>query len=156
LRIVYILRKPLSEGSITSNVLRHGTGAINIDACRISSSGDMEDGVEPGSEEVGGRPQPSGKWPRNVVMSHSPGCRLTGTRVEEGYIINRFKDGAKPFGGGAGHAFESTRVPNLLQESWECQPGCLVGTLERESRDGSSGGAPSFYKQVGSGTTRGE
>ncbi len=30
-----LARKPLSEKSIADNVIKHGTGAINIDACRI-------------------------------------------------------------------------------------------------------------------------
>ena len=30
-----LARKPLSEKSIANNVIKHGTGAINIDACRI-------------------------------------------------------------------------------------------------------------------------
>ena len=31
-------RKPLSEKSIVDNVLKHGTGAINIDGCRIEGN----------------------------------------------------------------------------------------------------------------------
>jgi site-specific DNA-methyltransferase (adenine-specific) len=30
-----LARKPLSEKSVADNVMKHGTGAINIDACRI-------------------------------------------------------------------------------------------------------------------------
>jgi len=30
-----LVRKPISESTIAQNVLKHGTGAINIDACRI-------------------------------------------------------------------------------------------------------------------------
>lgn len=33
--MIYLARKPLSEGNIAKNILKHGTGAINIDACRI-------------------------------------------------------------------------------------------------------------------------
>ena len=32
---ILMVRKPLSEGTIVDNVLRWGTGAINVDACRI-------------------------------------------------------------------------------------------------------------------------
>ena len=36
-------RKPLAEGTIAANVLAHGTGALNIDDCRIgTSAGDQE------------------------------------------------------------------------------------------------------------------
>lgn len=190
MRVVHLLRKPISEKTITENVLKHGTGAINVDACRTSNPNNLRDEEESGGEgeklsgpeknqEAGGQVQPSGRWPPNVVMSHSPGCRVTGVKTEEGYTINRFEDGVKPFGGGADHAFESTKVPDLVHESWECQPGCLVESVDRKfgtknsgvmtgMRKGwglhgihgesgkaqavcyaDSGGVSKFYKQVG-------
>lgn len=36
---ILLARKPLSEKSVARNVLRHGTGGINIDACRIGDEG---------------------------------------------------------------------------------------------------------------------
>ena len=35
--LIYIGRKPLSERNIAENVLKHGSGALNIDACRIKT-----------------------------------------------------------------------------------------------------------------------
>ena len=35
MKIVHILRKPLSEGSVADNVLKHGCGGLNIDGTRI-------------------------------------------------------------------------------------------------------------------------
>ena len=32
---IVLARKPISENNITSNVLKHGTGGINIDGCRV-------------------------------------------------------------------------------------------------------------------------
>ena len=37
---IVMARKPLSEKSIVDNVLKHGTGGINIDGCRISLEGE--------------------------------------------------------------------------------------------------------------------
>jgi site-specific DNA-methyltransferase (adenine-specific) len=34
---ICMARKPLSEGTVAANVLRWGTGAINIDGCRVAS-----------------------------------------------------------------------------------------------------------------------
>ena len=34
---IVLARKPLSEGTVAANVLRWGTGAININACRVSA-----------------------------------------------------------------------------------------------------------------------
>ena len=33
---VIVARKPLAEKTVARNVLAHGTGAINVDACRIA------------------------------------------------------------------------------------------------------------------------
>ena len=33
---IVLARKPLSEGTVATNVLRHGTGALNIDAGRVA------------------------------------------------------------------------------------------------------------------------
>lgn len=38
---IVLARKPLSEPTVAANVLRWGTGAINVDGCRIPSSGDV-------------------------------------------------------------------------------------------------------------------
>jgi protein-L-isoaspartate O-methyltransferase len=35
--IAVLARKPLGEGTVARNVLRHGTGAINVDGCRVSA-----------------------------------------------------------------------------------------------------------------------
>ncbi len=39
---VVLARAPLGEGTITENVLEHGTGALNIDACRIPTNDDWD------------------------------------------------------------------------------------------------------------------
>src|SRR5699024_5158555 len=35
---VVLARKPLAEKTVARNVLAHGTGAINVDACRIGTT----------------------------------------------------------------------------------------------------------------------
>jgi hypothetical protein len=39
-----LCRKPLSEKNVAANVLKWGTGAINIDGCRVGTSADMSRG----------------------------------------------------------------------------------------------------------------
>ncbi len=38
---ILLARKPLSERTVADNVLKHGTGALNIDATRISTEGEI-------------------------------------------------------------------------------------------------------------------
>jgi site-specific DNA-methyltransferase (adenine-specific) len=85
-----LARKPLSEKSVADNVMKHGTGAINIDGCRIEGqSEDTErkkvvrkarstDGVwtddnsgmkSEGSEYADADPR--GRWPSNIMHDGS-------------------------------------------------------------------------------------
>jgi site-specific DNA-methyltransferase (adenine-specific) len=92
---VLVFVKPLSEKTIAANVLKHGTGVIHIDATRVrhSSKADFEDhkkqveavqkrgGVRgnswKNSSDLSGANDVSllGRWPPDVVFTHSPGCR---------------------------------------------------------------------------------
>lgn len=79
--VVIVSRKPLSESTVAKNVLVHGTGGINVDACRINP-GDFVQGGGNGdahkSGSYGGLPNGSrpiveshtkGRWPANFVLS---------------------------------------------------------------------------------------
>lgn len=52
-----LFRKPL-VGTVAENVMAHGTGALNIDGCRVETTG--RDFV-----------QPHGRWPANVITDGS-------------------------------------------------------------------------------------
>ncbi len=86
---IVLARKPLI-GTIVENVLEHGTGAINIDACRVETEDggrpkrevhDLRDDVEYHGNALAGRVDGSlrsskavgttdqGRWPANVVHS---------------------------------------------------------------------------------------
>ena len=91
MRVIHVLRKPCSEGTVASNVLRHGTGAINVDGCRVggvpSPSVERRKHKAPGLS-VGGTgwvtpPRPAsyneqrhgetlGRWPANVLLTEGP------------------------------------------------------------------------------------
>ena len=81
MRIVTISRKPCSEGGTTTNVVRHGCGALNIDGTRIqfTDAPDLErrqpnfdnmgyQGMKAPSESVA-LYKPGGRWPANVVVT---------------------------------------------------------------------------------------
>ena len=115
--VVHLIRKPLSEGNVASNVLKWGCGALNIDGTRLGfqSEADKASAV-PGSmpkasESIGTfqtrdrtseRPQdrqnPGGRWPANLILEHQEGCshagtrRVPGTKPRPGGKGSRFKD----------------------------------------------------------------
>src|SRR5699024_2143714 len=76
---IVLARKPLAEKTVARNVLAHGTGAINIDACRIGTDEDtsrapsvVQDTSAPFGTGIamGGRGHSSGRWPANVLLDH--------------------------------------------------------------------------------------
>lgn len=77
--------------------------------------------------------QPAGRWPSNTVFSHSDLCVRVGSREGKSYVINRFTDGAEPFGGGAGHTFETTKQPVSEEDVYACVPGCPIRELDRQT-----------------------
>jgi DNA modification methylase len=100
---ICLARKPLSEKSIAANVLRWGTGAINVDGCRIEGeSTERTNRAEMGyhggnlaAEYQTG--SPLGRWPANLVHdgsdevvagfpAESGGARVAGAGSKSGGI----------------------------------------------------------------------
>ena len=86
---IVLARKPLGEKSVAANVLAYGTGAINVDACRVVGgdldgaarvhSGAIYDGVHEGYQRPGRsnythktdwKADSQGRWPANVCLSY--------------------------------------------------------------------------------------
>lgn len=83
---IVVARKPL-VGTVAANVLQHGTGALNIDGCRVgvtdadyarNCSGDRgHDGTRKADQEgatnihAGGGKASAGRWPANVITDGS-------------------------------------------------------------------------------------
>jgi DNA modification methylase len=80
---IIVARKPL-QGTVSANVQRWGTGALNIDACRIDTNGETWAGNEKNAHtEYSGKvfgtfatqyakpSNPGGRWPANVVLDES-------------------------------------------------------------------------------------
>jgi site-specific DNA-methyltransferase (adenine-specific) len=91
---VCLARKPLN-GTVAANFQGHGTGALNIDGCRIAVSpedfaelsagveairargGSMENSWKNSSDLSGANPSsPLGRWPANVVMDEEAAALL--------------------------------------------------------------------------------
>ncbi len=91
---IIMARKPLT-GTVAANVQEHGTGAINVDVCRIEASGRPHrvchgearpsgiygDGAA-GSHAEGVTNE--GRWPANVVLDEEAGAMLDAMTGEVG------------------------------------------------------------------------
>jgi len=104
---ILMARKPL-EGTVAANLLKHGTGAINVDGCRIGAEvTSRRNTAEMGYH--GGNLAPSyatgstqGRWPANFMHDGSP-------EVLAGFPD---RDGATSFSRPASYAATSYQVGN--------------------------------------------
>lgn len=78
---ICLARKPISEKTVASNVLKHGTGAMNIDESRIGTDDKLvrpeisrTDNIAYGKGlGVGVQDEPQGRWPANVIFDEEAG-----------------------------------------------------------------------------------
>ncbi len=85
---VVLARKPL-VGTVAANVQAYGTGALNVDACRVGDEPRVNPPAanKPGGSSLNlsvvGMPATAtatatdGRWPPNTVFTHSVGCGAT-------------------------------------------------------------------------------
>lgn len=108
---VHLFRVPLEESTIVKQVLKTGTGSLNIRACRVGTE-EIKTSVIVRTnnrwQERGGYYTPGrvfyghahvGRWPSNLLLIHAPGCLtkcsdacpipLLGT---QGQFFPQFKD----------------------------------------------------------------
>jgi len=170
MKVIHLLRKPCSEGTVAANVLRWGTGAMNIDATRVgfvSEADEAESKTKNQHADFGSAPvtgnvaysdysmvapknyNPPGRWPANLVLQHLDGCRQVGMQS------STFGGGAKASSGfvngyeGDGFVAKTTTVP-----VWACAAGCPVAALDAQggvtkSTGGRIGNAQGVYTNQG-------
>jgi len=120
---IVVARKPL-VGTVAANVLQHGTGALNIDACRIDMGAEYDPTKVQRQQNSGGAIEgafgaaaligkeiptykPGGRWPANVVLDESQAAELdrqSGNRKSSGIyagdgVERSSKEWATDFGG---------------------------------------------------------
>lgn len=150
---IVLARKPLEKGlSIAENVLKWGTGGINIDGCRIGiDKNDKNHRHNPskGNEGensifgIGGHNRnlnPQGRFPANVIFSHHEDCVCNVTKEVKGDTGEKSLKSANQFfthnkntklganAGGLGDANGNETV-----ENWTCVDGCPIKELDQQS-----------------------
>lgn len=125
---IVLARKPL-DGTVANNVLQHGTGALNINACRVATDDAFGGGAKAtsgfvkGYENDGWTPGSSlGRWPANLIHDGSD------------EVLQLFPDTGKSTGGRIGKKTMNT-VTNVPAGQYEAgDPGY-----------GDSGSAARFF-----------
>lgn len=113
---IILARKPITQ-TVAKNVLEHGTGAINIDACRIGndiiSTHNAPKGTFAGGElnrgsDTESYSDHSGRWPANIMFDEEAGKLLdeqTDGKVGGGHWSKTKVTGFGEFGGGKSEYF---------------------------------------------------
>ena len=154
MRVIHVLRKPLSESTVAANTLKHGCGGLNINASRVAHGSDVDmsavqrqqsaPAVDFGGSGLIGTEipmyKPGGRWPANVILQHLDGCRCDGVKR----VVNRSGKASGPtkdaFGDGVRYGTangERGKVPfyggKETVANWVCEPGCPVARLDEDT-----------------------
>ena len=88
---IHVIRKPLDEGTVASNVLKWGTGAINIDGCRVQGPPPKQGATmhsDRRAEPGGGRDRegrtPASQIPKDFIKKQCSIFRLPPRRIRYG------------------------------------------------------------------------
>ncbi len=157
---IIIARKPLI-GTVAANVMEHGTGALNIDGCRVdgvgwskqdraSGAGFMSDkfmGVagrgEP-TQQDGYRESQKGRWPANVVLDEEAAAMLDEQSGRLGDARRPHRDRETPVS--SGHIYGKA-LGNRLGATYPDTGGAsrffyTAKASRREREDGLRGSVP--------------
>lgn len=155
---IVLARKPLEKGlSIAENVLKYGTGGINIDGCRVGNenrsykgSGSQPNKIinhDKGDTGIGlmdGRGKDlefnvQGRFPANLIMSHHPECECVGVKKvksdghhswkipEDGGLLKLGLKQLEDEGNKYGKDGKET------VEDWNCHPDCPIRIMDEQS-----------------------
>jgi DNA modification methylase len=161
---IVLARKPMEKGlNVTQNILKWGTGGLNIDLSRIASSeeimnhsrssesavskGKYGDSKEQETHQTNG--QKLGRFPANIILSHHPECECLGYKKVKGSnctpdSIGKGRDGDHTNGiYGAKASKVSTSHTDAdgmeIVEEWNCHNDCPVKILDDQSGVKTSG-----------------
>lgn len=133
---VVIARKPLA-GTVAANVLAHGTGALNIDGCRVEPTRESRERVgeasqdrrytDRGSSNFAATPgtrggDPAGRWPANVIHDGSDEVRAVFPQAP-GQMVKAAEGGSRRKNQNAYRA--------MTRESNGAEPRCDTGSAAR-------------------------
>ena len=154
MRIITIARKPLSEKTVASNVLKHGCGGLNVDGCRVGKDVDTSRPNNNLTNTMGY----GGRWPANLILIHKAGCECVGMKRIKGNRVDTRPEGD---GGRADKSQWRFRPTDQTKrgfseedgketvEDWNCEEGCPVGELGEQGGILKSGLLKSKHKGFG-------
>ena len=152
---ICLARKPLI-GTVAKNVTEFGTGALNIDGCRVDATDHpgIHDAGNSGSGRYGwnrGETKasppvnrtPPGRWPANVILTHHPECNHVGTKEIKSKQLTAGRrttkdgtgwgvdQGGDTYEKGTGAKFAANGKEQM--DLFDCHPDCPIKILDGQS-----------------------
>jgi len=177
---IVLARKPLEKGlSIAENVMKWGTGGINIDGCRVGNELIKGQKAGQGFNNVKGfgvntklgneeakeyiSLDTNGRFPANLILTHHPECECKGLKkvkpsngsgkaIENGggFSKGMFGNGeSDKIGGG----FTDENGQETI-EDWTCNEDCPIRIMDEQSGISKTGDIKS-HQEKGTGTIYG-
>lgn len=154
---IILARKPLSNKTVAANVLEHGTGGLNIDGCRVAGKpwtahdatglSSVKFFTEGETPVIHKEPHGEGRWPPNMLLTHTPWCVPTGEtrKVRTAYRPDNVEVGSPDkdvYGKGLNQRMSPAHGDPDGTETltvWECTDDCPVAEMDRQSGTLTSG-----------------
>jgi site-specific DNA-methyltransferase (adenine-specific) len=165
---IVLARKPLEKGlTIAENVLKWGTGAINIDGCRVGTNDNLNGGAYSGGERSNGEwkensgfkndkleffNQPQGRFPANLILTHHEDCECVGTKKvkSDAHHTTKYNGNETLYNGGwkdgedMGNKFADENREETI-ENWNCVDDCPIKILDEQSGESKSSKSAKLY-----------
>ena len=152
---ICVARKPLNEKTIADNVIKWGTGGINIDGCRVATNDKLQKLVNDGNKNLfdNSRKEPisqgkkiehidsgEGRFPANIILECCCDETIDGGTIKSG-SSNRTDKGVVAGVNGFGRG---TEIQRETQVEIHTNPNCPCRLLDEQSGvlksgDGKSG-----------------
>lgn len=157
LEVIFWAQKPY-EGKPVDSIMKHEVGAFNIDECRVGlnnekppsgsakriyKSNDYTDDKIYGDNK---NTPISGRYPANLLLGHSPGCRKVGKKKVKGTKPHPVYSNVDKYEGWGNITKKKGEIVNKYEDEdgnetiddWECVDGCAVKALGEQSGESSS------------------
>lgn len=157
----WLIRKPFAEKSMAAQLLKTGTGAINIDACRVGSRNQTV--VRGGNPDRGAYGKfahddkiqefhyDSGRWPAHFILTHAEDCVPKGVKQikgnKQGNKGSDSRERQTDFALTPGRQDYTDGDGKEAVVEWTCVEGCPVRLLNEQS--GESGSSKPIERQAG-------
>jgi len=167
---IIVAMKPLEKGlTYAQNAKKWGVAGLNIDGGRVGTNpgykynadkngvtfhGQQGERIKQTAEKKGQQfiESTKGRWPANVILSHSPNCVCIGEKeIGDGNSKTRIVKDAKSSWANSCQDINVIAYGKETIEIWACVPNCPIRIMDNQSGQ-AGGGSHKYHKETSSKT----